>query len=273
MNITIDGYNINYKITGAENSETIVMLQGWGTSLDLYDFIADSLNDAYRFVQFDFPGFGDSDEPREPWNVRAYTDFLCKFAQSIGIDRAHLIAHSYGGRVVIKLAELADENPESLPFEIGKLMLIDSAGIMPERSFSQKLRAKRYKLIKGFLTSRFVHSLFPEVIDYWMSKQGSEDYKNATPIMMKCLVMAVNEDQREHLTKIKQETLLIWGSEDDATPLADAKIMEAGIPNAALIVFEGKGHYSYLEEPARFRSIARSFFGANEFNEDRGGAI
>jgi hypothetical protein len=41
MNITIDGYNINYKITGPEGAEkTAVILQGWGTGMDLYDFAA-----------------------------------------------------------------------------------------------------------------------------------------------------------------------------------------------------------------------------------------
>lgn len=265
MNIKIDGYNINYKITGPEqDAETIVMMQGWGTGLDLYDFVADSLNDAYRFVQFDFPGFGESDEPREPWNVAAYADFFCKFMQALDIKKASLIGHSYGGRVIIKLAERDD-----LPFVIERIALIDSAGIMPERSAEQKRKVKRYKMMRNFLTSKPIHAMFPEVIDYWMSKQGSEDYRNASPMMKKCLVMAVNEDQREALPKISQETLLIWGDLDDATPIGDAHIMEELIPDSALVVLEGTGHYSYLEKPQQFRGIIRAFFHADE---KKGGA-
>ena len=46
MNIDINGYNINYKITGPETGKTAVILQGWGTGLDLYDFAAGCINAA-----------------------------------------------------------------------------------------------------------------------------------------------------------------------------------------------------------------------------------
>ena len=82
-------------------------------------------------------------------------------------------------------------------------------------------------------------------------------------MMKKCLVMAVNEDQRESLPKIRQETLLVWGDLDDATPIRDAKLMEEMIPNAGLVVLEGTGHYSFLEKPVQFRGIIRSFLGAD----------
>ena len=263
MNIEINGYNINYKITGPDNGRYAVILQGWGTGLDLYDFAAGCINDGYRVVQFDMPGFGESDEPREPWRPADYADFFCDFMKALGITSTVLIGHSYGGRVIIKLAERND-----LPFEIEKIILIDSAGIMPERSAAQKRKVRRYKMMRDFLMSKPVHAMFPEVIDYWMSQQGSDDYRNSSPMMKKCLVMAVNEDQKASLHKIKQETLLIWGDLDDATPVSDARIMEKEIPNSALIILEGTGHYSFLEKPAKFRGIMRSYLGI-----DAGGAL
>ena len=269
MNITIDGYNINYKITGPDDAETTaVILQGWGTGLDLYDFAAGCINDSCRVVQLDFPGFGESDEPREPWRPADYADFFCSFAEAIGITKAVLIGHSYGGRVIIKLAVRDD-----LPFEIEKIVLVDSAGIMPERSAAQKRKVRRYKIMRNFLTSKPVHAMFPEVIDYWMSQQGSDDYRNSSPMMKKCLVMAVNEDQRDALPDIRQETLLIWGELDDATPLHDAEIMEELIPGAGLVVLPGAGHYSFLERPAQFRGILRSFLGADKAAAEDGGEI
>ena len=259
MNTVIDGYNINYKITGPENAKkTAVILQGWGTGMDLYDFAAGCINDSIRVVQFDFPGFGDSDEPKEPWRPSDYADFFCSFAEALNIRKAVLIGHSYGGRVIIRLAERDD-----LPFEIEKIVLIDSAGIMPERTPAQQRKVRRYKMMRSFLMSKPVHAMFPEVIDYWMSQQGSDDYRNSSPMMKKCLVMAVNEDQRDSLPKIKQETLLIWGDLDDATPLRDAEIMEKMIPDSALIVLEGTGHYSFLEKPQQFRGIIRSYLNAD----------
>lgn len=254
MNIRVDDYNICYKITG-EGDETVVILQGWGTDLGVYDSVASSINEKYRVVQFDLPGFGGSDEPREAWNVDAFADFFCKFMEALEIKKAILIGHSYGGRVIIKLAAR-----ESLPFEIDRIVLIDSAGVLPKRSFSQKMKIRRYKILKKILNLKLVYFLFPELIDDWRSRQGSADYRNATPMMRNCLVMAVNEDLTPLLPKIKQETLLIWGDKDTATPIGDAKIMDEMIPNSGLAVIPGTGHFSFLEQPVIFRNIMRAYF-------------
>ncbi|MCR5716328.1 MAG: alpha/beta hydrolase [Lachnospiraceae bacterium] len=255
MNLTIDGYNICYKITG-QGEKTVVILQGWGTSLSVYDSVAADLSDGCRVIQFDLPGFGDSDEPREAWNVDAYADFFCKLMKELQVEKATLIGHSYGGRIIIKLA-----NRGNLPFEIERIVLIDSAGIVAPKTFRQKCRIRRYKMLKKLFDHRIVYALFPELVDDWKSRQGSADYRNATPMMRKCMVMAVNEDLTHLLPGISQDTLLIWGDLDTATPIRDAKIMEEMIPHAGLVVLEGTGHYSFLEKPAQFRNIIRSYFG------------
>lgn len=260
MNLEVDGYNICYKITGS-GAKTAVMLQGWGTDLGIYDSVANTINEEYTFVQFDFPGFGGSDEPREAWNVDAYADFFCKFIgalQEKGIlqgEEISLIGHSYGGRVIIKLAAR-----ENLPFRISKIVLIDSAGILPKKTFAQKMKIKRYKVLKKILNLKLIYTLFPEVIDDWRSRQGSADYRNATPIMRQCLVMAVNEDLTDLLEHISQDTLLIWGDLDTATPIADGKLMEQKIKGSGLVVLKGTGHYSFLEQPTTFRNVMRSYF-------------
>ncbi len=253
MNILIDGYNINYKISGA-GSSTVVILQGWGTSLSVYDSVAACLNDRYKVVQFDFPGFGGSDEPREPWGVDEYTVFFTKFMQELNIKSATLIGHSYGGRVIIKLC-----SKNNIPFKIERIVLTDSAGILPVKSFSQKLKIKKYKIIKKIVNMKLVEKICPELINEWRSKQGSEDYRNATPIMRQCLVKAVNEDLTDLLPNIECDTLLIWGDADTATPLSDGKIMEEKIPEAGLAVIKGAGHFCFLEQPVLFRNILNSF--------------
>ena len=254
MHTEVDGLKIAYKETGSGDN-TIVMLQGWGTDFSVYDSVADALNETYRFIQFDLPGFGGSDEPHEPWNVDRYADFFCDFLKALGVKKASLIGHSYGGRIIIKLAVRKE-----LPFEIERIVLIDSAGIMPKHSFIQKAKIKRYKILKRFLNSKPVYAMFYEVIDDWNSRQGSEDYKKASEMMKKCLVMAVNEDLTDLLKEIRQDTLLIWGDLDTATPIGDAKIMEENIKNSGLCVLEGTGHYSFLEKPAVFKNIIQSYF-------------
>ena len=94
MNIEVDGYNICYKITGS-GEKTVVILQGWGTDLGVYDSVANTINDAYRVVQFDFPGFGGSDEPKEAWIVAAFAGFFCRFMEALEVKKAALLGHSY----------------------------------------------------------------------------------------------------------------------------------------------------------------------------------
>ncbi len=255
MDITVDGLKIAYKFTG-EGEETAVILQGWGTSYPLYDVVAKALLPKYRVLQFDLPGFGASQEPPESWTVDQFTDFFIKLMKALEIKKTILIGHSYGGRMIIKMAAMDD-----LPFEIDKIVLIDSAGVMPKRSFSQKVRVFRYKILKKILNFKPVYFLFSELIELWKSTQGSEDYRNASPVMKGCLVKAVNEDLTHLFEKNKYDTLLIWGDRDDATPLSDGKLMDTLMPASGLVVIPGTGHFSFAENVSMFTGIIKANFG------------
>jgi pimeloyl-ACP methyl ester carboxylesterase len=73
------------------------------------------------------------------------------------------------------------------------------------------------------------------------------------------LVRIVNEDLRTVLPNLHLPVLLIWGDKDTDTPIADGQLMERLIPDAGLVVFEGAGHYAYLEQAARFCTIVAVF--------------
>ena len=75
-------------------------------------------------------------------------------------------------------------------------------------------------------------------------------------VMSRC----VNEDLRHVMPRIKASTLLVWGENDTATPMRDARIMEKLIPDAGLVSWPGCGHYSFLDNPGTFRAVAQSFF-------------
>ena len=268
--ITVDGLEIRYRISGPEEADDVaVILQGWGTSYELYDIIADTIKDRCRVVQFDLPGFGKSEEPETSWSVEDYASFFLRFLKALGIGKCMLIGHSYGGRIIIRLAsdptrtcgpmEASDATKKDELICITRIVLIDSAGIIPVRTFRQKCRQLSYKLLKSIFANRVIYWLFPEVIDDWRSRQGSEDYRRATPVMKGALVKAVNEDLTDRLPLITQETLLIWGDADTATPMRDARIMEEKIPNAGLCVIPGTGHFSYAENPGMFTEILNAF--------------
>lgn len=253
MFVNIDGLRINYKITG-DGEKTVAILQGWGTTLEVYDLIAMHLSGKYKVIQFDFPGFGGSDEPKEPWAVDDFTVFFIKLMDAIDCKPDILMGHSYGGRVIIKLLTCFEHS-----FSIEKVILIDSAGIMPKRSMGQKLKVRKYKMLKAVFSIPPIKMLFPEMIEDWKSRQGSADYRNASPIMRATLVKSVNEDLAHLLEKIPCEVLLIWGDKDTATPIEDARIMEKAILDCGLAVIPGAGHYSFLDAPVVFKNILSSY--------------
>ena len=100
----------------------------------------------------------------------------------------------------------------------------------------------------------------PNALENLRKKNGSADYNAASPIMRQCLVKVVNEDLTELIHNINVPTLLIWGEKDDAVPLSDGQLMEKLISDSGLVVFEGCGHYAFLEQGGRFCRILDSFF-------------
>jgi pimeloyl-ACP methyl ester carboxylesterase len=79
------------------------------------------------------------------------------------------------------------------------------------------------------------------------------------PILRATLVRCVNEDLRGLLPAIRVPTLLVWGSADRDTPLADGQLMERLIPDAGLVVFEGAGHFAYLDRLDQFCRVLTHF--------------
>ena len=69
----------------------------------------------------------------------------------------------------------------------------------------------------------------------------------------------ISQDLSECLAKIKAPTLLIWGGADTETPLWMGQQMEKQIPDAGLVVFEGRSHFAFLEEAQRFQVIVNTF--------------
>ena len=85
-------------------------------------------------------------------------------------------------------------------------------------------------------------------------------------MMRAILSKVVNEDLCHLMPKIKASTLLFWGDRDTATPLSDAKRMESLIADAGLVVAQGAGHFSFLEQADLYYRVVRSFL-SKEINK------
>lgn len=251
-NIEINGLSINFIKKG--NGENVLLLQGWGTSVDLYSPVINEIAKKYTVYAPDLPGFGNSDEPSEPWCVDDYADFAVAFCEKMGIRKTILVGHSFGCRVIIKLL-----SRESCPIEVEQVVLTGAAGIKPTQSEASKKKASAYQRGKKFLSMPLMKKLFPDALERLRNKHGSADYRAASPMMRQVLVKTVNEDLSDLLPLIKQEVLLIWGRNDDATPLADGERMEKELQNAGLAVIENAGHFAFIEQQYLFLRIIDSF--------------
>ncbi|MEW6172234.1 MAG: alpha/beta hydrolase [Bacillota bacterium] len=255
MLIEIDGMKLNYKATG--EGKDVVLLHGWGGQINSFEFVHKQLEKKFRTYSLDLPGFGKSDSPPEPWGIEDYSKIFNKFINSIKIHNPILIGHSFGGRIAIHYA--ADNNVE-------KLILVDSAGIKSKRNLAYYYKVYTYKLVKYVLRLPGF-SLYSEAILQQVKKKlGSSDYRSASGVMQGTLVKIVNQDLRAFLPRIKAPTLLIWGDNDQVTPLSDAELIKSLIPNSGLVVLKNAGHYSYIDNARDFLIVL------NKFLEDRKGS-
>lgn len=245
--INIDGIDIRYKTGGV--GDQVLLLHGWGGSIESMTAVFEELARSHTVFALDFPGHGKSGLPPRPWGVADFAACLLRFMDAIQLRRPHIISHSFGGRVTIKLAA-------SHPERVGKIILVDSAGIIPPRPLKYHLRVSIAKVGKFF--ARY-GGRFGERMRGWLySIIGSKDYMNAGPIRG-TFVKIVNEDLSALMPQIKSPTLLIWGADDLDTPVSSARTMNRLIQNSELVILESAGHYSYIDQPNQFNLFVRRF--------------
>lgn len=249
--------SISYKTVG--EGKPLILLHGWGSSGQAMWPLAKQLSSLRQCYVLDLPGFGDSSVPDKPWAVDDYADMVQQFIADLQLGRVDLLVHSFGGRVALKLCARA----EALD-SIGKVLITGGAGMKPKRSatyYLKKYTAKALKapfvLLPSILREKALNKLRNTAL--WKAL-GSSDYSKLSGVMRETFVKTVTEYLEPCLPQIPHEVLLLWGRNDEAAPLYQAKRMEDGIENAALVVIDNAGHYAFLDRPAHFASIAKAFF-------------
>ena len=229
----------------------VVVLHGWGGRIESMRPVISCLARSFRVIAMDLPGFGESPAPRGAWGTPDYAAYVTDVLAGQGIERAHFVGHSYGAKTSLYLAA-------TRPALVDKLILQASSGLRtpPSLQARAKRAASRFGKAAGKLGGPG-RALRQAIYD----RVSSSDYRDAGP-MRPTLVKVVNEDLKGLLPRVKASTLLVWGTNDDAVPLSHARTMENLIPDAGLVVFEGAGHFAYLDEPDRFCVVAKHFLGA-----------
>lgn len=250
MYLTLNDITIYYEKYG-NKEKTILILPGWGNTRETFHHIINHFKEDYTIYILDYPALGNSPIPSKTLTIYDYTELIIKFINHHNIKNPILIAHSFGGRITTLLTGY-------YKIQIEKLILIDIAGIKPKKTFKRFIKEKIYKLLR-YLTKLLPKKKQEPARQKLLNIFASADY-NALPIQMKeTFKNIINEDLKEYFKHIQSEALLIWGEQDQDTPLKDAYKINKLIKNSALIVFKKANHYSYLQYPELINNIIYEF--------------
>lgn len=228
------------------DGKPLLLLHGYLSNKESFNYQFEYLSKSRRVVAIDLPGFGFTPEPPFAYALDDYVQFVIDVIDRMCGGKTDIIAHSFGGRIAIKLAA-------KYPEKVDKVLLVGAAGLKPRRGIKYYIKVGTYKALK---------KISPKTAKRKIARFASSDYMALSPVMRESFKKIVNENLDGLLYEIKAPTLIVFGSNDDQTPLYMAKKLHKNIAESGLVVMQGCGHFCFVESPRAFSIIASEFFGA-----------
>jgi pimeloyl-ACP methyl ester carboxylesterase len=260
----------------AGSGDPVVLLHGLGATNasmlpTLWDLAAD-----HRVIAPDLPGFGDSAKPVRSYDAAFYGRWLVAFLDELGIDKAHLVGNSLGGRVAIEAALQAPERAGRLA------LLTPSPAFIRRREFVRVVKLLRPEL--GVVPLPMSHrrvvasirALFARphrLPDQWYEAAADEFLRVfGSPRGRVAFFSAARQIYLEEpygdtgfwdrLRSLSSPALFVWGDRDRLVPARFARHVERAVPDAQSILLEDCGHVPQFELPERTHGAIREFFAA-----------
>jgi pimeloyl-ACP methyl ester carboxylesterase len=252
--IDVGGTRAHVLDTGKSDGMPLILIHGSLESLQVWDGWVAQLKDRYRLISVDLPGHGLTGPwARGEYTVDAYADFIEVLADTLGLDRFAIAGHSLGGAVAWTFAA-------TRPERVNHLILVDAAAYPRESGPTWRTRLARAPMI-GDIGIYFK----PE----WVVRDAlKEMYANPAMVTPE-RVRRVAELQRypgnrkatlqrtrtqepldpTPLKRLDVPTLIVWGTQDRWTPVADAFRLQTDIRGAKLALFSQAGHNPMEEDP------------------------
>ena len=214
-------------------------MHGYLSSKEAWTAQIDYFSKFYRVTAIDLLGFGQSGNLRKPFSVGDYAKWLQGVLQALGLKKPHVIAHSFGCRVAVKMAS---ENSRSFD----KIVLTGPAGVILNRGLKYKIKVKAYRAVKK-IAPKFANRRF-----------GSKEYRSLSPLMQESYKKIVNEDLRACAKRVQNRVLIIEGENDRVTTKREAEEYLACFQNGKLLLIEG-GHFAFVENALTFNLVTEEF--------------
>jgi pimeloyl-ACP methyl ester carboxylesterase len=256
--LSFNGRRIAYQIEG--KGFPVVLLHGFCEDSKVWeDFKLDLLEENYRVVTIDLPGFGES-EPIESASIGYYAEAVLAVIQARNFDKVVLIGHSMGGYTALAIAALA-------PDVLAGLGLFHSHPYA-DSTEKQAARYKQIKFVEKYGHPLYVKQLVPKLFPANYGKSQPFDLDKlihraaryqAEGIKGGLLAMATRPDQSELLRTIACPVLFIVGGKDEAVP-ATASLDQLSLPAVASIhILPEVAHMGMLEARRSTQLIVRQF--------------
>lgn len=264
--------NHDLALLEAGEGEPVVCIHGLGgTKASFLPTVSALAPDGFRVIAPDLPGFGDSHKPRSGtydagWFARAVVELL----DELGIERAHLVGNSMGGRVAIEVALRHSERVDRL------VLLSPALAWLRDRGWKWLLQAPLPQL--GFIqpTPRWavepvVRRLVPGARDGWTAA-GVDEFLRAylTPNGRYAFYEAARRIYMDEphgdkgfwtrLEALSAETMFVWGRQDNLVPISFMRHVERRLPTARHLELDC-GHVPQLEAPGETHRAMREFLG------------
>jgi pimeloyl-ACP methyl ester carboxylesterase len=246
--------------------DPVVMLHGLGATKASFLPTVAALAGSHRVHALDLPGFGDSVKPvGAAYDPRFFADAVVGALDALGIERAHLVGNSMGGRVSL---ELGLRHPD----RVGRIALLaPSLAWLRERRWAGLLRAVRPELglvqpAPRFVVERIARSMVPGGHDGW-SAVGVDEFLRSylTPRGRAAFYAAARSIYLEHpdgfwtrLRELQGESLFVWGRQDRIVPIGFARHVREALPAAEHLELDC-GHVPQLESPRETHAALREF--------------
>lgn len=252
---TSHGLRLFYEVTG--KGDPLLLIAGRNSDHHLWDVIRGAFAKRYRVIVYDARGVGQSDAPREPpYTTPMFAQDAVGLLDALEIPRAHVYGVSMGGRVG---QWLGIDYPE----RIGALAL---ACTTPGDAHGVKRSPEADAAFTGGDTSRigkYLYARRTSMFNPFFLWSMRDSIQHPLPDYVQKLHEAASEghDAWARLPEIKAPTLVLHGTDDGITPVANAKILAERIPNAELQLIEGGRHMFFLEFQKQVNKLVLEFLG------------
>jgi pimeloyl-ACP methyl ester carboxylesterase len=265
--VEVDGVRLHWAEVGAASAlPPVVLLHGLNNSCRSWSRVAPLLAIDRRVLLPDLPGHGQSDRPDAAYALDWYARIVARWLQAIGIQRADVVGHSFGGGVAQMLLL---ECPE----RVRRLVLVAAGGL--GREVGWWLRLASLPGVVEYLGQPFMalgtrlalrgagDGVTPEDVRQLSRFNSQAGSARAFARSVRDVVdwRGQRRNFRERADEIAQlpAMLVLWGDRDDIIPSAQGRAFAESLPGARFMVFPGAGHYLHNQYPDAFVRTVRQF--------------